>query len=244
MILFLVFVLGAALGSFLNVVIYRLPRGESLVRPRSHCPHCGAPIAARDNVPIVSYLILRGRCRNCGRPIAARYPLVELTSGILLVAVWLASITWLQFLSGGLLVLMLVAITFIDLEHQIVPDLITYPGIAAGLLLAAAAGRVVDAALTAAVAGTFFLLIILLSRGGMGGGDVKLAALLGAFLGWPNTGVAVFAAFVLGAAVGVFLLVTGRRSRKDPIPFGPALAAGGVIALFAGGPILRWYLGP
>ena len=244
MILFLVFVLGAALGSFLNVVIYRLPRGESLVRPRSHCPHCGAPIAARDNVPIVSYLILRGRCRNCGRPIAARYPLVELTSGILLVAVWLASATWLQFVSGGLLILMLVPITFIDLEHQIVPDVITYPGIAVGLLLGAAGGRFVDAALTSAVAGAFFLLIILVSRGGMGGGDVKLAALLGAFLGWPNTGVAIFAAFVLGAAAGVFLLATRRRSRKDPIPFGPALAAGGVIALFAGGPILRWYLGP
>src|SRR5574341_217767 len=107
---FLVFILGAALGSFLNVVIYRLPRGESLVRPRSRCPHCGTAIAAYDNIPVLSYLILRGRCRNCGQPISPRYPIVELTAGLLLTAAWTTSATWLQFVSGGLLVLMLVAI--------------------------------------------------------------------------------------------------------------------------------------
>ncbi len=238
-----VFVIGAALGSFLNVVIYRLPRGESLVRPRSRCPHCGAAIAPRDNIPILSYILLRGRCRACRKPISPRYPLVEATSAALLTALWLREGPTIHFVAAALFVLMLVPIFFVDLEHRIVPNAISYPGTLLGLLLAVPQGRVLDALLTAAGAGAFFLLIALISRGGMGGGDIKLAAMMGAFLGWPAIAFALLVAFTTGAVAGVYLIAYGRRSRKDPIPFGPSLAAGAIIAWFAAAPVIAWYVG-
>ena len=240
------FILGTILGSFLNVVIYRLPRGLSLVRPGSRCPHCGTPIRPQDNIPLVSFLVLRGRCRACRAPIGWRYPLVEASSGGLLAGLWLRFAPWGAWIPLGaaaLLSLMLVAVFFIDLDHQIVPNAITYPGLIAGLLLAIPQGRLVPSAFAAAGAGALFLMIAVASRGGMGGGDIKLAAMMGAFLGWPQTAVALLVAFVIGATAGVLLIAAKRRSRKDPIPFGPSLAAGGVIAVFAGGTILRWYLG-
>lgn len=240
--LVIVFVLGAVLGSFFNVVIYRLPRGLSLVRPGSRCPSCGTAIRPWDNIPILSYLLLRGRCRSCGAMISWRYPVVELTAALLLLTVWLRNGPWLNVLTSALFVLMLVPVFFIDLEHQIVPDVITYPGLVAGLILAVGQGRVLNALLSAAAAGAVFFLIAVVSRGGMGGGDVKLAAVMGAFLGWPAIAVAFLAAFILGAVAGLLLIATGRRSRKDPIPFGPSLAVGGLIALFFAPQILRWYL--
>lgn len=237
------FVVGAALGSFLNVVIYRLPRGESLVRPRSRCPHCGAAIAARDNIPIISYILLRGRCRACRKPISARYPVVEATTAALLTALWVREGPTIQFVAGALFALMLIAIFFVDLDHRIVPNAITYPGTLLGLLLAVPQGRTLDALLTAAGAGAFFLLIALVSRGGMGGGDIKLAAMMGAFLGWPAIVFALLVAFTTGAAAGVYLIASGRRTRKDPIPFGPSLAAGAMVAWFAAAPVIAWYVG-
>jgi len=240
------FVSGMVFGSFFNVVIHRLPRGESLVSPGSRCPHCGRAIQWWDNVPLVSFLVLGGRCRYCRRPIAWRYPAVELGTGLLLTAAWLrfgSSGAWLGWLTATMLTLLLVPIFFIDLEHRLVPNVITYPGIVVGLLLAAADGRLVSAILAAAGAGLVFLAIALLSRGGMGGGDVKLAAMLGAFLGWPDAAVAILLAFIGGAAVGVGLIVARLRTRKDAIPFGPALAAGALIALYAADPLIRWYVG-
>ncbi len=242
----LVFILGTVLGSFVNVVIYRLPRGQSLVRPRSRCPHCQTPIAARDNIPLLSFLVLRGRCRACRAPIGWRYPLVEAAAGLLLAALWARFApagAWLPLAAGAVFGLMLLAVFVIDLDHQIVPNAITYPGLAAGLLLAIPQGRLVPSLLAAAGAGAFFLLIAVLSRGGMGGGDIKLAAMMGAFLRWPDIAVALLLAFTIGAAVGVLLMAVKKRSRKDPIPFGPSLAVGGVMALFTAEAILRWYLG-
>lgn len=238
-----VFIVGAALGSFLNVVIYRLPRGESLVRPGSKCPRCQTPIRPGDNIPILSYLLLRGRCRACRAPISLRYPLVEATSALLLTALWLREGPAVQFAAASIFVLMLIAIFFIDLDHRIVPNAISYPGTLIGLLLAIPQGRFLDALITAAAAGVFFLLIAILSRGGMGGGDIKLAAMMGAFLGWPSIVFALLVAFTTGAAVGLFLIASGRRSRKDAIPFGPSLAAGAIVAWFAAAPIITWYLG-
>jgi leader peptidase (prepilin peptidase)/N-methyltransferase len=235
-------VLGAALGSFLNVVIYRLPRKQSLVAPGSRCPHCGAPIAPWDNIPVVSFLLLRGRCRACREPISVRYPLVELLAAAGVTAAWVTSDNLLGAAAGILFVLLLLAIFFVDLEHQIVPNALSYPGLLLGLLLAIPQGRFVDALFAAAGAGALFLLIAIISGGGMGGGDIKLAAMMGAFLGWPRIAVALLFAFVLGAGVGVLLIALRRRSRKDPIPFGPALAVGGVIALFWGRAIMLWYL--
>ncbi len=238
----LIAVLGAILGSFLNVVIYRLPRHESLVTPRSRCPHCGTPIAAWDNIPVLSYLLLRGRCRHCRRPIAWRYPVVEAAAAVLLVAVWLRAGSLLHFLAGGLFALLMLAIFFIDLDHQIVPNALSYPGLVLGLLLAIPQERFTDALFAAAGAGAFFLLIAIISGGGMGGGDIKLSAMMGAFLGWPRIAVGLLFAFTLGAAAGLVLIALKRRTRKDPIPFGPALAVGGVVALLWGNAIVAWYL--
>lgn len=240
------FVLGTVLGSFLNVVIYRLPRGQSLVRPESRCPQCGTPIAPQDNIPLLSFVFLRGRCRWCRAPIGWRYPVVEATAGLLLAALWVRfapARAWVPLVAGGLFSLMLLAVFVIDLDHQVVPNAITYPGLAAGVLLAIPQGRLVPALLAAAGAGAFFLLIAVISRGGMGGGDIKLAAMIGAFLSWPAIAVALLLAFGLGAGAGVLLIVAKRRSRKDLIPFGPSLAAGGVAALFAADVLVRWYLG-
>src|SRR3989454_7858172 len=240
------FILGTILGSFLNVVIYRLPRNLSIVRPGSRCPHCQTPIRPQDNIPVVSFLVLRGRCRVCHAPIGWRYPLVEAVSGGLLAGVWLRfapAAAWIPLVAAALFSFMLIAVVFIDLDHQIVPNAVTYPGIVPGLLLAIPQGRLVPSVVVAASAGALFLLIAVVSHGGMGGGDIKLAAMMGAFLSWPATAVALLLAFMIGATAGVLLIAVKRRSRKDPIPFGPSLAAGGVIAVFAGDAILRWYLG-
>lgn len=240
-----IFVLGTILGSFLNVVIHRLPRKLSVVWPRSQCPHCQTLIRARDNIPLLSFVLLRGRCRTCHAPISWRYPAVEGAAGVLLASLWVhfaPSAAWVPFLADSVFGLSLIAIFFIDLDHHIVPNAITYPGVVAGLLLAIPQGHVIPSFLSALAAGTFFFLIAVLSRGGMGGGDIKLAAMMGAFLSWPAIAVALMLAFTLGAAGGVLLMGLGKRTRKDPIPFGPSLAVGGITALFAADWILRWYL--
>ena len=239
-----VFIFGTIFGSFLNVVIYRLPQRLSIVRPRSRCPHCQTPIQPYDNIPLVSFLILRGRCRTCRAPISWRYPLVETAAGLLLASLWLRfapSAAWVPFIAAAVFSLMLIAVFFIDLDHQIVPNAITYSGLVVGLLLAIPQGRVVPSVLSALGASVFFLLIAILSRGGMGGGDIKLAAMMGAFLSWPAVAVALLLAFTLGAGAGLVLIGLRKRTRKDPIPFGPSLAVGGVIALLAADGILRWY---
>lgn len=245
-----VFILGTILGSFLNVVIYRLPRRLSIVRPRSRCPHCQTPIQPFDNIPLVSFLILRGRCRTCRAPISWRYPVVETAAGLLLASLWVRfapSEGWVPFVAGAVFALMLVAVFFIDLDHQIVPNAITYPGLAIGLLLAIPQGRVLPSALSALGAGAAFLLIAILSeavmkREGMGGGDIKLAAMTGAFLSWPAVVVALMLAVSVGAIGGLALMALRKRTQTDPIPFGPSLAVGGMIALFAADGIVRWYL--
>ena len=238
----LIFLMGLVLGSFANVVIYRLPRGESLIFPPSRCPHCGHPIRPWDNLPVLSYFLLRGKCRDCGGAISWRYPLVELLAGILLLASYLRYGISLHLLGASLFSLLLLMIFFIDLEHRIIPNLLTYPGIVLGLALSAASGRLPNALAASLGAGLFFLLVILASRGGMGLGDAKLGAMMGAFLGWPLIAVALVISFVLGGAAGALLVLLKLRSRKDVIPFGPALALGGMIALLWGEPLLRWYL--
>lgn len=235
---------GAVLGSFANVVIYRLPRGASIVVPGSRCPHCGTPIRPWDNVPLLSFLALRGRCRHCGGRIALRYPFVEALMAVLVVAVGARfSGEPLAFASALILAFLLVVITFIDLDHQLILNRLTYPGIAVGLVLAVlwGGGRWKTAGLAGLGAAAVILAIVVLSRGGMGGGDVKLAALIGVFLGWPNAVVALFLAFLAGGTVGLLLLALRLRGRKDAIPFGPALAAGALAALFWGEAIARWY---
>jgi len=238
-------IFGLAVGSFLNVCIARLPEGKSLWWPGSACPHCGAAIGWRDNVPVLSYVALRGRCRACGGPIAWRYPLVEVvTSGLFVLTV--LRLGWTPELAIGLaLVAALIVVTGIDLLHQIIPDVITVPGIVFGFLMNSLAGRVswLDSLLGILAGGGIFFAIILVSKGGMGGGDMKLGAMLGAFLGWKVALISLLIAVLSGGGVAAVLLLTRARGRKDPVPFGPFLALGGLAGLLWGEILLAWYLG-
>ena len=243
-------VLGLMVGSFLNVVIHRVPQRASVVRPPSHCPACDAQIAPRDNVPVLSWLLLRGRCRSCGAPISARYPLVELLTAVLFVAVALRYHDDLVLPAFLVLTACLVAVAIIDLEHYIVPNRIVIAATVLGVpLLALAAvddgwgnlGR----ALAGGVLGLGLLLAIhLVNPRGMGMGDVKLAGVLGLYLGFLGLRYVLFGlflGFLLGAVGGILLIVTGLRSRRDHIPFAPFLAGGAYLALFVGHRFLAWY---
>jgi leader peptidase (prepilin peptidase)/N-methyltransferase len=237
---------GFVIGSFLNVVIARLPMERSLVHPPSACPECGAPIRWYDNIPIVSWLLLRARCRACHHPISWRYPAVELLTGLLFaLAAWRAA-TVLDLVAAVVFLAALVVISGIDLDHQIIPDVVTLPGIVIGALLSLLGSPTswLDVLLGILVGGGPFVLIILLTAGrGMGGGDPKLGAMIGAFLGWKLALLAILIGVWSGGAVAIALLATGRKGRKAAIPFGPFLALGGVISLLWGRPLLAWYLG-
>lgn len=239
-----VVLVGLAVGSFANVVVARVPERRSLLRPGSACPGCGAAIAWHDNIPVLSFALLSGRCRACGMPIAWRYPVVEAATAGLWTGAWIAWGWSADFAIAVVFLTALVAITAIDIERQIIPDRITLPGIVAGFAANMATGRVAwsDSLLGIVVGGGIFLVIILASGGGMGGGDMKLGAMFGAFLGWKLGLVALFIAVLLGGATAVALLVAGRVRRKEPIPFGPFLAVGGAASLFWGDRLMRWYL--
>ena len=238
-------VLGLCIGSFLNVVIARWPEGRSIVTPPSACPRCGTQIAWFDNVPVLSFLALRARCRHCRAPISWRYPAVELlTAALFLLVLWVRGLGP-DLVPALALAAALVAITVIDLDHQLIPDVITLPGVLVGVVASVLTGRPpwLESLIGVVVGGGLFFLIIVASRGGMGGGDMKLGAMLGAFLGWKIALVAVFLGVLTGGALAVVLLVTARKGRKDAVPFGPFLALGGLVGLLWGDQILAWYLG-
>lgn len=242
-------VAGLLIGSFLNVVIARVPEGRSLWRPGSACPGCGSAIAWHDNVPLVSFAALRGRCRACGISIPSRYPIVEAVTGALFGAAALAFGPTLHAGVAAGLLAALVAITMIDLERQIIPDVISLPGILAGLLANLATGHVswLESVLGIVIGGGVFLAIAvvgswLAGQDAMGGGDIKLAAMLGAFLGWKVLLLSLFVSAVGGGILAAALMASGLRGRKDPLPFGPFLAAGGAVGLFWGERMVRWYL--
>lgn len=236
-------VLGAVVGSFLNVVIHRLPRGESLVRPGSRCPRCGTGIHWYYNLPLLGWLIVRGKCAECHQPISARYPAVEaLTAVCFILPVTLGSSGWRVVLEWAFLAI-LIAIAFIDLEHQIIPNVIVLPAAAAGLAAAIALEpkHWWEFLIGSACAAVFLLLLALIWPGGMGLGDVKMALLMGAVLG-RYVIVAVFLGFLFGGLVGILLILLGLRGRRDRIPFGPFLAMGSAVALLWGEKILTTYL--
>jgi leader peptidase (prepilin peptidase) / N-methyltransferase len=236
--------LGATIGSFLNVVVARLPRGESLVRPSSRCPACHTPIHWFDNVPVLSYALLRGRCRHCAYRISGRYPFIEAgTAALFALAAWRLGGRPEVLGPAWVLLAALIAITAIDLEHQIIPDRITVPGIAAGFLAALVDPRLTwtESLLGIALGAALIFVVIVASRGGMGGGDMKLCAMIGAFLGWKLALLTILLAVVLGGLVAVTLLIVGRKRRRDAIPFGPFLAAGAVVSLLWGEELLAWY---
>jgi leader peptidase (prepilin peptidase)/N-methyltransferase len=238
-------VFGAIVGSFFNVVAYRLPRKESLLRPGSRCPHCETPIKPYDNVPVLGWLWLRGRCRACGAPIAWRYPLVEALTGLLCAGVVVRFGADRDVWLGLALVLLLVPVTLIDLDFHIIPNVLMAIGAVVALALTAAtrSDDLVGHLIAAAAGGGFFLIAALAYPAGMGMGDVKLAGVLGLFLG-RAVGPAIFAALVAGTVVGAVIIARlgAREGRKKGIPFGPWLALGGLVGLFAGDAIVDWYL--
>ncbi len=238
-------VIGAIFGSFLNVVAYRLPRGESLSHPRSRCPHCETPIKPYDNVPVLSWLALRGKCRSCGARISARYPLVELGTGVLCALVVVAKGPDEDALLGLVLVLLLVPVTLIDLEYRIIPNTLMIIGavLAPAIVLLTAPDDILEYLIASVAAGAFFFVFAFAYPRGMGMGDVKLAAVLGLFLG-RAVGPAIFIALVTGTLVGALVIARKgvQEGRKTAVPFGPFLALGGVVALFAGDAMVDWYL--
>jgi leader peptidase (prepilin peptidase) / N-methyltransferase len=250
-------VLGLIVGSYLNVVIYRVPLGLSTVLPRSRCPHCGAAIRMVDNVPVLSFLLLRGRCRQCGAHISWRYPAVEAATAALFLACFLRFGISPEAPVAALLAALLLALAMIDYDHMILPDVLTYPGIALGILLQPLVswarlwegpwGAVAGAALGALAGGGLLLAVwtawyLWRREEGMGLGDVKMLALLGAFLGWRGMLVSLFAAALLGSVAGLTLMAFRGADLKARLPFGVFLALGGLIALFAGEPLVRAYL--
>jgi leader peptidase (prepilin peptidase)/N-methyltransferase len=236
---------GLIIGSFLNVVAYRLPRGESLSHPPSRCPSCEAPIRPYDNVPVLSWLLLRGRCRACKAPISARYPLVEALTG----ALW-ALVMWARWddasgiALGIVLVTILIPITLIDYEHRIIPNRITGPAAVIAIVIGLVLDMdfVVEQLIAGAAAGGFFLLAAIAYPRGMGMGDVKLAGVMGLYLG-RAVGLAVLVGLVAGVVVGAAIIarVGAKEGRKTAVPFGPFLALGGVIAIFAGDAVADAY---
>lgn len=246
-------VLGLMIGSFLNVVVYRVPAGMSVVRPPSACPNCRNPIRPRDNIPVFSWLLLRGRCRDCRAPISARYPLVEAgTSAAFAGMALLVGQSW-TLPAYWVATAVAIALTLVDIDHRRIPNAILFPGLAAAWVLlipgALADGDPWSLARAAGGAAAYFgllLLIAVAARGGFGFGDVKLALLLGTFLGhcsWEALVVGVFGGFLVGGLIGAGLLVMRRLGRKDAMPFGPAMVIGAALALVWGAAIADWYLG-
>ena len=242
------FITGLAVGSFANVCIYRLPRNESVISPGSHCTSCASPVRAIDNIPLLSYLMLRGKCRTCGEGFSAIYPTIEVVTAFLLTAVYLRfGLTW-ECLIFAVVIPALVVITAIDIQKQIIPDLITLPGIAFGLICGTYLNGFWNSLIGFLVGGGSFLLIAELYfrlRGniGMGGGDIKYIAAVGALLAWQKVIVVIFLASLIGALVGVIGMGFKKLNFLSKIPFGPFLVLATLTAIFYGDEIIRLYLG-
>ena len=238
----IVFTVGLMFGSFTNVIIARMPVGESIVFPPSHCPVCHKRLRAADLVPVLSWLLLRGRCRYCQESISLRYPLVEILCAFLFLGVYLRCGLSMTTLSGFIFSVILLAAAFIDIDHGIIPDRLTYPGILLGLLLSFWTLGFLPALWGVLAFGGLMLAIAVIS-GGMGGGDVKLAAAIGAFTGITGSAVTLLMASLLGAIFGLGVMAVNKTGRKTPIKFGPFLALSAYIAYLFADNIVFWYLG-
>lgn len=242
----LIFIVGLVVGSFLNVCIYRIPRKLSIIKPASYCPSCGNTIKPWHNIPVLSFLFLKGKCAYCGAKISLRYPVVELLNGILYVLAYinfaLPSLPFVLIFISALIV-----ISFIDFDFQIIPDEISIPLIFLGIILSFLphnslnlAQDIKNSLIGVVVGGGSLLIISLISKGGMGGGDVKLNAAVGAFLGWKSALLTIFIGSLAGSVVGIVIL---KKTGNRKIPFGPFLSSGALICLFFGERLLNWYFG-
>ena len=243
------FVFGLALGSFLNVCIYRVPLKKSIVRPPSSCPNCGAGIRFYDNIPVISYILLLGRCRHCRTRISPRYPLVEFITGLLSLALFIEFGLSVKTIFLFLFTAALIVIAFIDLQHKIIPDVISLPGILVGVafsFLPHAGVSPVDALIGVVGGGGFLFLVGMVfekvtGREGMGGGDVKLLAMIGAWMGWKALPFIILISSLSGAVLGGLSLAVSRQGMRSRIPFGPFLALGALLFLFFGDEIVLWF---
>lgn len=234
---------GLIFGSFTNVLIARIPAGESIVTPPSHCPHCGHRLGVLDLVPVLSWLWLKGKCRYCRERIRPRYPLVELLTAALFIGVFLRWGLSAWTLAGWALTVILVSSAFIDLDEGIIPDVITIPGVVLGLVVSFVTIGFFPALWGALAFGGVLFLVAVISKGGMGGGDVKLAAVIGAFTGLPGAVITLLLSSFLGAVFGIALMLMGRAGRKTPVKFGPFLAVAAYTAYLFSNEIVAWYLG-
>jgi len=246
----LIFILGLIVGSFSNVCIYRIPRNESIIYPASHCPKCRSKIKPVDNIPLLSFILLKGRCRNCKSKISIQYPIVELITGLIYLIIYLTYGLSIQSLIYIILSSALIIMAFIDLNEQIIPDVISLPGIVIGFIISFFVPYIsfINSALGVVVGGGIILIIglggsVIFKKEAMGGGDVKLAAMIGAFLGWRYIIISLFLGFFLGALAGIILILSKIKSREDVVPFGPFIVLGSFITLLWGEQIISWYLG-
>lgn len=245
----IIFLLGITIGSFLNVCIYRIPKGESLVFPTSHCIKCNTPLKWYNLIPIISFILQKGRCRYCREAISLQYPVVELLTGIILTILYFNIGINIDFIYYLFLFSLLIIITFIDIKHQIIPD---------GLILSILIGTILyksiqyllfdvpinllNGLIGFIISSLFFLIIIIVSKGGMGGGDLKLIGVFGFILGFPEIILNIFLSFIIGGMVSILLLAFKIKGRKDPIPFGPFIILGFIVTLFWGTCIISWYI--
>jgi len=237
-----IFMFGLAIGSFANVCIYRLPKKESVVFPVSHCTACSTPVRPFDNIPVISYLILGGKCKNCKESISVIYPIIEVITALLLLAGFFKFGLTFDFLIYTVVAPTLVIITAIDIEHQIIPDVITLPGIVLGLAAGSYTIGYIDSFSGLLLGGGLFYLLAVLSNGGMGGGDIKYIAAAGALVGWQKVLLIIFIGAFLGSFMGLLQIVVQKKSRKSLIPFGPFLAAATLITLFYGNLLIKLYI--
>lgn len=245
----IVLVLGACVGSFLNVCIYRIPEGRSIIWPGSACPSCGHRLSWWENLPILGYLILVGRCRECRARIPPQYPLVEVLTALTALALWRHFGPGWELAAFAYFASCLIVAAFIDLKHRIIPDLITLPGIAAGLLASCFLTQVTCLESLAGIisgGGVFFLVAwgyeCLTDREGIGGGDIKLLAMIGAFLGWKSIPLVIMVSAGLGSTIGIASILMGKGDKHSAIPFGPFLSIAALLALLRGREIMTWYL--
>jgi leader peptidase (prepilin peptidase)/N-methyltransferase len=243
-----IFIFGLCIGSFLNVCIYRLPASKSIVHPRSMCSNCGTLIAAYDNIPVLSYLWLKGRCRHCQIKISPRYPLVELLGGLLALGTFLKFGLTLEALIYYLFCAALLIVTFIDIDHRIIPNVITLPGIpicfAASFALPTITYK--EALLGILIGGGSLFLVawiysLITKKEGMGGGDIKLLAMMGAIVGWQGVLFTIFVASLVGTLAGLAAMLQSRKGMKLAVPFGPFLSIGSITYAFFGTPLIDWY---
>ena len=236
------FIFGLSIGSFANVCIYRLPKKESVVSPASYCTACLVPIRPLDNIPIISYLVLRGRCRDCNNNISVIYPVIEIITALLLLAGFFKFGLTFDFLVYFVLAPTLVIITVVDIKHQIIPDIITLPGLALGLAAGSYSIGYANSFMGFLLGCGLFYLLAILSNGGMGGGDIKYIAAAGAFVGWQKVLLIIFIGAVLGTFVGLFQIGFQKKTRKNIIPFGSLLSVATLITLFYGNLLIKLYL--